>query len=191
MKTITKLLLFIALCCALMGASCKKNNNLDDGLPPLTFEGKNTIGCKINGVPWVPKGISGPGGIQYPTSGGYYEDPFFFQNVHIWIKTYSSDASIELFVRNYNSNKYLTVGKYLLDKSTGDVRFGSGQIHSYGICKSNAVFMTDNMHTGYIEILKSDSVNKIISGRFEFDGYNAIHSKTYKITEGRFDYRNH
>ena len=76
------------LCLAYLGivilsASCKKNNNLDDGLPPLTFEGKNTIGCKINGVPWVPKGISGPGGIQYPTSGGYYEDPFFFQNVHI------------------------------------------------------------------------------------------------------------
>jgi len=33
----------------LIGGSCKKENN-DDELPPLTFEGKNTIGCKINGV---------------------------------------------------------------------------------------------------------------------------------------------
>jgi hypothetical protein len=39
--------------------------------------------------------------------------------------------------------------------------------------------------------LKSDSVNKIISGRFEFDGYNSTDGKVYKITEGRFDYKNH
>jgi hypothetical protein len=184
----TQILLAITICC--IQASCKKDKT-DDGLPPLTFEGKNTIGCKINGVAWVPKGIYDPTGILYPTSGGYYQDPFF-PGVHILLDTNSPDGYIELFCRNYSGSGYLTVGKYLFSKSTGDIKFGNGQIHSYGYFRTNGrTYFTDSLHTGWIDILKSDSVNKIISGRFEFDGYNSSDGKIFKITEGRFDYRNH
>jgi hypothetical protein len=174
----------------LSGNSCKKNNN-DDELPPLTFEGKNTIGCKINGEVWVPKGITNGGSITYPTSGGYFETAFF-PGVHILIETSSSDGYIELFCRNYLGIGYLTPEKYILNKNTGDIHFGTGQIHNYGYYYTNGkAYFTDSLHNGWIEILKSDSVNKIISGRFEFDAYNSTDGKVYKITEGRFDYKNH
>src|SRR6187399_2004504 len=144
----------------LLGNSCKKNN-ADEELPPLTFEGKNTIGCKINGEVWLPKGITNGSGITYPTSGGYFQTAFF-------------------------------PGVYILNKNTGGIHFGTGQIHNYGYYHTDGkTYFTDSLHNGWIDILKSDSVNKIISGRFEFDGYNSTDSKVYKITEGRFDYKNH
>jgi hypothetical protein len=167
-----------------IGASCKKDKT-NDGLPPLTFEGKNTIGCIINGIPWIPKGIYNPGtGIQYPVSGGYYRDPFF-PGTHILIQTNSPDGYIQLFWRNYVGNNSIPTGKYYFNKTTGDIAFGNGQIHSYGYYHTNGRnYFTDSLHTGWVEILKADTV---ISGRFEFDGYNTSDGKVYRITEGRFD----
>ena len=175
-----------------MQSGCKKSKVAnDDGLPPLTFEGKNTIGCKINGSTWVPKGITNSAGQLYPTSGGYFETAFF-PGVHILIATNSPDGYIELFCRNYSGRGYLSPQKYLLNKNTGDIHFGTGQVHSYAYYHTNGkTYFTDSLHNGWIEILKSDSVNKIISGKFEFEAYNPSDTKTYKITEGRFDYRNH
>ena len=49
------------------------------------------------------------------------------------------------------------------------------------------MFITDSLHNGWIEILKADSVSKVISGRFEFDAYNTADNKTIRITDGRFD----
>lgn len=191
MKAITQLSVLIMLSYFLLSAGCKKDGSAGDTLPPLTFEGKNTIGCKINGVPWVPKGITSGSGVIYPTSGGYYETAFF-PGVHILIETNSSDGYIDFFCRNYTGYGYLNPGQYLVNKSTGDIHFGVGQIHSYGLYHTNGkTYITDSLHTGWIEIVKSDSINKIISGRFEFETYNASNGKTYKITEGRFDYRNH
>ena len=51
--------------------------------------------------------------------------------------------------------------------------------------------MTDSLHTGWIDILKSDSINLIISGKFEFTCYNSTDGKSYIITDGRFDYKTH
>ncbi len=182
------ILLFTAICC--MQSSCKKDKT-DDGLPPLTFEGKNTIGCKINGVPWTPKGISGGGVIIYPTSGGYYA-VFNSPLIHIWIKTSDPSNEIDLFIKNSNSPNYLLPNKFLCNQNTNSLPFGSGEKQTYGLYRVNSKeYITDNSHTGWIEVIKSDSVNKIISGRFEFDVYNSSDGKVYKITEGRFDYTNH
>jgi hypothetical protein len=190
-KPFTILVLIASALCYLQ-SGCKKSKLEDsDGLPPLTFEGKNTIGCKINGNPWVPMGIVNGAGVTHPTSGGYYETAFF-RGVHILIETNSSDGYIEFFCRNYSGIGYLLPGRYLLNKNTGDIHFGTGQIHSYGYYHTNGkTYFTDSLRTGWIEILKSDSVNKIISGKFEFEAYNSLDAKTYRITDGRFDYRNH
>jgi len=47
---------------------------------------------------------------------------------------------------------------------------------------------TDSIHNGWIEIIKLDSVNKIVSGRFEFNIYSG--NKIHKISDGRFDIKN-
>jgi len=169
--------------------SCTKN--IGDKLPPLTFEGKNTFGCKIDGIPWVPQGRYNWAFIEYPTSGGYYAE-YNSPLVHVWIKTNDPGGYIDLYIKNYDSYNYLKPGKYLLNKNTSSRPFGYGIYHSYGACWFNGKeYITDSLHTGWIELLKSDSVNKIVSGRFAFDAYNAIDKKIYKITDGRFDYTNH
>ena len=186
----TKIIIYTNFLVASFFAGCKKNNQ-DNILPPLTFEGRNTIGCKINGVAWVPKGIIDPGGITYPTGGGYYA-VFNTPLIHIWIKTYNPGDYIDLFVRNYSNYNYLPPGKYLCEKNTSSLPFGYGEQHTYGTYKINGKeYITDSLHKGYIEILKSDSISKIISGRFEFEAYNSVDGKIYTITEGRFDYTNH
>jgi hypothetical protein len=174
----------------LFSASCKKDK-VSEGLPPLTFEGKNTIGCKINGVPWVPKGIFGGGVAIYPTSGGYY-GTFNSPLIHIWIKTNDASSHINLYVWNYNSYYYVAPGKYFCNRNTSSLPFGYGEKHTYGTYWiNNKEYITDSLHTGWIEIIKSDSINKIVSGLFEFDAYNATDGKVFKITDGRFDYKSH
>ena len=184
-----QLIILITVGITLNFAGCKKE--LGDELPPLTSEGKNTFGCKIDGIPWIPKGIYSWTFTDYPTSGGYYG---YFNSplVHIWIKTNDPGGHIALYIKNYDSYNYLKPGRYLLNKKTSSLPFGYGIIHSYGTYWTNdKEYITDSLHTGWIEIIKSDSINSIVSGRFAFDAYNDVVGKTYKITDGRFDYKNH
>jgi hypothetical protein len=188
MKKINYFLFVIVAYIFLAIPSCKK----EQSLPPLSSEGKNTFGCRINGVPWIPQGYSDfSTGIVYPTSGGYYAQ-FNSPLVHIWIKTNDRGGNIDLYIRNYDSQNYLKPGMYLCNKSTTSLPFGSGSHHTYGTYwYDNKEYITDSIHTGWIELLKSDSINGIVSGRFEFNAYNSADGKAYKITEGRFDYKNH
>jgi hypothetical protein len=186
MKQLAILTIFIV---TLLFTACKKEPG--DNLPQLTFEGKNTFGCKIDGVSWTPKGIYGWTFIDYPTSGGYFAE-YNKPLVHVWIKTNDPGGHIDLYIKNYDSYNYLKPGKYVLNKNTSSRPFGYGIYHSYGMYWVNdKEYITDSLHTGWIELIKSDSVNKIVSGRFEFDAYNATNGKIYKITEGTFDYNNH
>ena len=169
--------------------SCKKE--LGDNLPALTLEGKNTFGCKIDGVSWVPKGIYNWAFIDYPTSGGYYAE-YNSPLVHILISTNDPAGHVDLYINNYDSYNYLKPGIYLLNKKTSSLPFGYGIKHSYGTYWTNdKEYITDSLHTGWIELIKSDSINKIVSGRFAFDACNATNGKIYKITDGRFDYKTH
>ena len=191
MQVFSKCVVFILLSLFIIGESCKKYNKDDNDLPPLTFEGKNTIGCKINGEPWVPKGNSSGGIIVYPTKGGYYA-VFNSPLIHIWIQTNDPSGYVDLFVKNIDSYNYIRSGKYYFNKNTESLPLGVGEKRSYGkYWVNNKEYITDSLHNGWIDIIKSDSVNKIISGRFEFDAYNPTDGKIYKITEGRFDYKNH
>src|SRR5262245_25395293 len=115
-KFILSLLIIISVCS--LHNSCKKNNpDNTDELPPLTFTGANTIGCKINGVPWVTKGKWAGTTYLYPVDGSYYGHPSF-PGVHILIKANSPDSYIELFWRNYSGNNLIAKGKYYFNKNT-------------------------------------------------------------------------
>jgi hypothetical protein len=187
MKKMTYSISIIIILIAALTNSCTKN--IDHKLPPLTSEGKNTFGCKIDGVSWVPKGIYNWAFIDYPTSGGYYG---YYNSPLVHIETNDPSGHVDLYIKNYDSYNYLKPGKYLLNKNTSSLPFGYGTIHSYGTYWTNdKEYITDSLHTGWIELIKSDSINKIVSGRFAFDAYNSVNGKTYKITDGGFDYKNH
>ena len=174
---------------ALIAISCKKE--LGDKLPQLTCTGQNIFGCKIDGVSWVPKGRYSWSFIEYPTSGGYYAE-FNSPLIHVWIQTNDPGGHIDLYIKNYDSYNFLKPGRYLLNKNTSSLPFGYGIQHSYGTYWFNdREYITDSLHTGWIDLLKSDSLNGNVCGRFAFDAYNAVDGKTYKITDGRFDYKTH
>ena len=143
-------------------------------LPPATQEGKGTIGCYINGKPWVPKpyiSIGGPKFIEvvYRES----DNGFFALNSYI-------DGSLNqsLYLRTYETK----IGdNKLVKRSPQDYKDYSFQ----GNCLS---FIIDTTISRNLVITKLDKVNGIISGTFEFTAYNEC-GDTLKFTKGRFDTR--
>ena len=173
----------------LIMTGCKKE--LGDNLPPLTFEGKNTFGCRVNDNCWLPQGHSdfATGIYTPPTRGGYFQWSKY-SGTHILIRADKGFESIELFIRDYSGQGFIMPGKYFFNKKTRSINYSNywEETHSYG-AYGIGILSTDSLHTGWIEILKSDTINKIISGRFEFEVYNSYNNKIYKITDGRFDYK--
>ena len=169
----------VALSFFVLIAGCKKE--LDDKLPPLTFEGKNSFGCKIDGVSWTPKGHHDLG-IGYwvpPTGGGLYQK-YTNSKFGVYISANSLWTSIIIYLENNGTSNYPLVRKYNLDEAGCFAGF-----------RSTGGLYSDYIRSGWVELLKVDTVNSIVSGRFEFNAYNYATSMENKITEGRFDFKTH
>src|SRR5262245_14741740 len=105
--------------------SCKKE--LDDNLPQLTFEGKNTFGCRVNGECWLPEGYSdfGTGIYTPPTRGGYFQWSKY-PGKHILIRADKrNESSIELFIRDYSGQGFINPGKYFFNKKTSTMYYSN------------------------------------------------------------------
>lgn len=48
------------------------------------------------------------------------------------------------------------------------------------------IFKTDSLRTGQLTITSVDKLNRVVSGTFNFKGYNPVQDKTVNITEGKF-----
>ena len=87
--------------------------------------------------------------------------------------------SILIGIVNHNSVP-ITINTYTLDQR-------SEQKASY---KNSTSFLenynTDSARTGRLIITTLDKTNKIVSGTFNFVGYNAVRNKTVNISEGSF-----
>src|SRR5687768_16795308 len=174
-----KQVLFILAGLFLLVTSCRKEK-----LPKLTHEGKNTFGCKVNGKNWVPRG---GGGLLNPLdalSGGFY------RNINtIYIDALDNEEEIEIYLRDV-----FNTGEYALNFTTVP-RPDNLYPKNYGlytVSKNNATisYITTAAHTGKVNILNRDTINKIVSGTFEFTAVNN-NGGTVKITEGRFDIKTH
>ncbi len=163
----------------LLVLSCKK----ETPLPHPTQTGANTLGCKINGKVWVAQDSDEPFNRTYGVEGGYQEPIVDSIRNNIWIQARRNDRTVvHLFVRQVSRP-----GVYPLELATG-ARPGALIPHSYGrYFDSFRQFMTEPNHTGSVTITRADTINKIISGTFEFTGYDPQSKQTISITEGRFD----
>jgi Family of unknown function (DUF6252) len=160
---------------------CKK----ETPLPGATRSGANTLGCKINGKAWVAQDSDEPFNRAFGVEGGYQGAIIDSIRNCIWILARRNDRTfLHLYVRQVDKP-----GLYPLRLSTG-ARPGALVPYSYGLYyDSSKEFMTDPRHTGSVTITRADTVNKIISGSFEFTGYDAQTKQTISITDGRFDAR--
>ncbi|MDP4275216.1 MAG: DUF6252 family protein [Bacteroidota bacterium] len=154
---------------------CKKN----DTLPPETQEGKNTFGCLVNNNLWL-KG----GGLSYPYSNlSIFIDKNFFSINALKIGD-QTNQTVNIYIHSplnvgiYDLNNYNHSGRFL-DKI------------------DNCYYKTDSLSaTGTLEITKYDTINKIVSGLFNFKAlrYNPDNNtiienndSSVQITQGRFD----
>lgn len=139
----------------------------DTCLPPITQQGYNFFGCKINGKNWTPKD-----GFMQP---GLRADMF---NFRITVIAYNSKIGDGL------SFSLMPVKDSILVVFPKDSLFISTA--TYGTDDLQKFYDTEYLQTGYIHFTRVDYQQGIFSGTFAFDLYNN-NGDTLHITEGRFD----
>lgn len=176
-KTIAALLLVFTFCC------CKKDpppSNADE-LPPLTHQGKNTFGCKINGKNWVahtPFSISGP----VPLHGSYNENDGKF--ILIGTKEDQDIPLLQDIVIQCDS----IGGIGTFEMAVYD-NYEPG-LKDYYDNLPCGIYLHDSLNPGTINITYFSISEFIISGTFEMElipHNNCSEVDNIVITEGRFD----
>jgi hypothetical protein len=176
---ITHFLLFAAiLSCSLLFHSCTKTPDEPDPdttpkpctncLPPITTEGKNTFGCKVNGKIWLPKGGKGIPGTRLS---------YFDSNLAIIADNYSTDRYLNINIEPIYDTGYYDFTITNLSSSRGVYQNGDFTLF----------FISKPITTGYLHLTRFEPTSTgIVSGTFAFDAYNDK-GDTVNITEGRFD----
>lgn len=167
----------------LISASCKKEQNTSNGLPPATQSGANTLGAKFNSSVWTAHSCTtcfgGGTGIRASRSGNSFGIDGQSLNVNGGLTT------LRLSLHNVKS-----VGDYTLtaqDISVGGVNFGQIQI-GQASNSPELSYQTNGSYQGKVSITKLDLTHKIISGTFQGDLVNTSNgADIIHMTEGRFD----
>lgn len=151
--------------CPLYLGSCDED---EDGLPPITMEGKNTFGCLVNGKVWHPEA---PALGQLPVYADHTTSNF------LTIGSTSETASFYFIVPS-PINLYYAYS--LQDTSIA---------RAYYVDKRTSICIYEDYHVldGEIVHSKFDLQNNIVSGTFKFTTYNSACGDTIRITDGRFD----
>jgi Family of unknown function (DUF6252) len=151
--------------------SCKPR---EDILPAATTEGLNTFGCKINGKVWIANGIRNDQG----TVAKAIEVEFRQLNA----------STFYLFIHTNADTKdrvQLSLPKGVMGTNLLEDRYDQ----PFAIYYDNnfRLFTTKSPNSGKVDITRLDTVNRIVSGTFEFDGEFIVTKEKVTITEGRFD----
>ena len=149
--------------------------NPEPDLPAATQEGKGTIGCYINGKPWVPKPYIA------------ISKPQFFEVV--FDETRDNFLGI-LAHRDGSLNQRLGIFSYST-KIGNNLLVTHNTMSFYDLSDSNkcngSIYLLDTTKTRTLVITKLDKEKRIISGTFEFTATNDKCNDTLKFTKGRFD----
>ena len=146
----------------------------EDTLPAPTSEGRNTFGCKINGKAWVPNGVSN----EHGPSAKAIEVEF----------TKLSDSTFYLLIHTNASTRdrvQISLTKGVIGKNVLRNRHDD----PFGIYYDSQFRIFNSMESkpGQVVITRLDTLNRIVSGTFEFDGQYVVNKEIVRITDGRFD----
>jgi len=172
MKTITKPLLFVALSCVLMAASCNKPD-FPSPDPFLTLD--NQMVCKINGVEWK----------STEKGGGFYRQ--YNGHEYIYLGFGSGWQSINIFINQPYDKPF-----YIFNTSThpGNV-YPKDYISFrrwYPGLTPGELYVTNETDTGRVDIVLMDRELMRIKGKFFFTGKDMDTGEKIIITEGYFDF---
>lgn len=182
-KTIILTALILLMISALV--SCKKNPPVEpsDELPPLTEEGKNTFGCKINGMVWIPEAPFSIGG-PVPLDATYKEDT---GGLTIKATKKSDDGSIYEYIRFFGV-EILEEGTFEMSVLNEDITGFNDYTNTRYDCGG---YKHDTLNKGTLTITHLDKTNDILSGTFSMKLISSDYCEAISyldITEGRFDF---
>ncbi len=143
-------------------------------LPAATQEGKNTMGCYVNGRPWVA--IDRPNSIVAATlvrvgGGGF--------SIYAHRGTPQEQTVVSIGIC-YGFTGEGTYGLYFPPDSCSEVLF-------YDIIK-NQDYSSIDSSLSILTVTRYDPQARVVAGRFEFTAV-AAPGDTVRLTDGRFDFR--
>jgi len=172
--------IFIAATLLLVLVSCKKEV---DELPPATQTGANTFGAKVDGKLWVPSGFG-------PINGNSVLRAHFVTNRDLYIEAQNlasspNETEFLIFIKGVTAP-----GTYLLNMPSSGYPSQSVSYAYYvkrNITPDNE-WLTSDLYTGSVIITAVDTINRFVSGTFQFSAINFYNTPTpLTVTEGRFD----
>ena len=168
-----KPIFFFILFCPLLASQCNKPpEDLEEKLPAITTEGKNTFGCRVNGEVWIPW-------IKFDLLDNHttvsYHAPTGGLNIHAKKKIDNLGLFQSMVFGGWNIRG---IGEYIDNQA----RYSD---YDTSFCNS-LDFHIDSTLGNKLTILKLDTENHIISGTFEFTAIND-ECDPVVITDGRFD----
>ncbi len=201
MKNHVKTLLLLSIASLLCFSSCKKEKKRTTNifkqkrpteLPPITTEGKNTFGCYVDGellVPFPRRAIKDNFskfyyGVKWDDLngtlqvGGTMEDEIGngFKSVGLYVYKRVFDVGEYVLY----TDPYLLGNFFEMNRVGLTIKNQSGET----VCDS---WRVPNPDCGRMNILRLDTVARIVSGTFYFDAINK-EGDTVKVTDGRFDF---
>lgn len=175
---------------AVLGTACKHESA--GPLPPATQEGKNTMGCIVDGLAWTPSSSNTLG------SGGQ-GNPFVVR----WRRTYRG-YSLNMFFSSATGQAQVPTGFYFwvpdvrrpmvvtLDQTANPMLVEDNP--AYAECAMSKhtpqlSLLTGPDAVGELRFTRFDTVARVVAGTFQFTGRDRATGRTVHITDGRFDMR--
>lgn len=166
---------FLILLYPLLTTQCVKSS-LELKLPPVTTEGKNTFGCRVNGKIWEPR-------VQF----GFVFTPKKIDiNYSKVTQKLSVSSNREIDDIGVDQKLYFVV-KNISSVGIYDYDIASFNNYDTSFCFNN-VFELDTTSASKLKIIHLDTLNRIISGTFEYVAVNDECDPVI-ITDGRFDWK--
>ncbi len=191
------LLLLIAI--LLIACFKDQSDGTEARLPDITTEGKNTFGCVIDEITFLPR----------RKTCLFCQDILKARYYHLENSYYGQEPGYYLFIDAYNQ---ITKKGIKISLSTSEAPLVEGQFYPIVLKGNNKIdanyyYYTStpdpdnsgvNYHTthnydttdeinGLLEIIFLDEINNIISGVFHFDAINQVNGNIAEIKNGRFD----
>jgi hypothetical protein len=154
-------------------------------LPPITNEGANTFGCRINGEVWVARSSH----ILFPKISGSFGAKTFYVTGQQYNSKDSINEVISFRIEDIAQPDTFYMGDWRRDfpaSNGGFIDFLSGsEYYTRGF--------DTNSYSGKVVITSMDTTpraaNRHIAGIFWFTAMDTINQELVDISEGRFDFR--
>lgn len=160
--------------------SCKEEKTPEDY---IVHVGNQAFGVYLNGQPWIADYRDAGNGIEpidiaMLQGGGVSGIPVYN---YIWATAKKSNEEVSVYIP-----PPLVPGRVLLNTNTFPYpqALRPAAYGMYRVYSPTRKYITTNVVTGYIDIIRADTVQRSIEARFEFEAINTATNEKIKITNG-------